>query len=76
MITDIQIRNQLIRRIQQIPSNKLRELNEFIEKLELTTSYKEKNLSYAGAWADIDSEIFDILTKDLQDNRQRNKTTL
>ena len=32
MATDIQIRNQLIRRIQKSPSNKLKELNELVAR--------------------------------------------
>ncbi len=54
MITETQIRSQLIRRIQRIPSNKLSEISELVTKLEQTSSPKAKNLSYAGAWANID----------------------
>jgi hypothetical protein len=49
MITDTQIKSQLIRRIQRIPSNKLKELSELVVKLEITSSNKDKNLSFAGA---------------------------
>lgn len=73
MNTDTQIRNQLIRRIQKIPSNRLKELNELVAKLELTSPKKDKNLSFAGAWAKIDSEAFNNLTENLIDNRQLNK---
>jgi len=72
-MTDTQIRSQLIRRIQRIPSNKLNELNELVSKLEETTPAKDQNLSYAGAWEDLDSETFDNLTVNLIENRQRNK---
>jgi hypothetical protein len=72
MITETQIRSQLIRRIQRIPSNKLNELNELVSKLELTTSNKDKNLSFAGAWENLDSDTFDNLTVNLIENRQRN----
>ena len=70
MTTDTQIRNQLIRRIQKIPSNKLKEL---VAKLELSSPKKDKNLSFAGAWANLDSELFHNLTEKLIDNRQRSK---
>jgi len=73
MTTDTQIRNQLIRRIQKIPSNKLKELNELVAKLELSSPKKDKNLSFAGAWANLDSELFHNLTEKLIDNRQRSK---
>lgn len=73
MITETQIRSQLIRRIQRIPSSKLNELSELVSKLELTSSNKDKNLSFAGAWTNIDSDTFNNLTENLIGNRQRNK---
>ena len=68
-----QIRSQLIRRIQRIPSNKLIELDEMVSRLEQTPSNKDKNLSFAGAWENIDLETFDIFTVNLIENRQLNK---
>ena len=73
MNTETQIRSQLIRRIQKIPSSKLNELSELVTKLELTSSKKDKNLSFAGSWANIDSETFNSLTENLIDLRQQNK---
>ena len=73
MITDTQIRSQLIRRIQRIPSNKLNEINELVSKLERTSPAKDKNLSFAGAWENLDAETFNALTDNLIENRQRNK---
>jgi hypothetical protein len=63
MITETQIRSQLIRRIQRIPSSKLNELSEFVTKIELTASKKDKNLSFAGSWTNIDSDTFNNLTE-------------
>jgi hypothetical protein len=73
MITETQIRSQLIRRIQRIPSSKLNELSELVTKIELTASKKDKNLSFAGSWTNIDSDAFNNLTENLINNRQRNK---
>lgn len=70
MTTETQIRSQLIRRIQRMPSNKLNELSELVAKLELTSSNKDKNLSFAGAWTNIDSDTFNSLTENLVENRQ------
>ena len=72
MITETQIRSQILRRIQRIPSNRLVELNEFVSKLEQTSSNKDKILSFAGAWENLDSYAFDELTENLISNRQRN----
>jgi hypothetical protein len=72
MITETQIRSQILRRIQRIPSNRLVELNEFVSKLEQTSSNKDKILSFAGAWENLDTNTFDELTENLISNRQRN----
>ena len=73
MMTETQIRSQILRRIQRIPSNKLNELNEFVSKLEETSSNKDKILSFAGAWENLEPTIFIELTENLISNRQRNK---
>jgi len=51
----------------------LNELNELVSKLERTSPAKDKNLSFAGAWENLDSETFNTLTENLIENRQRNK---
>ena len=73
MSTDTQIRSRLVRKIQRIPSNRLNELNEFISKLEQTSSHKDKILSFAGAWENLDTNVFAELTENLISNRQRNR---
>lgn len=73
MITDTQIRNQILKRISRIPKEKLRELDEYVSKLEQGISKKSRVLSFAGAWKDIDDSTFDDLTKNLISNRQKNK---
>ena len=72
-MTEAQIRSQLLRKIQKIPDDKLKELNEYITKLEGRPDNKSKALSFAGAWSDIDNSVFQELTEDLIKNRQRNK---
>ena len=72
MITETQIRSQILRRIQRIPSNRLVELNEFVSKLEQTSGNKDKILSFTGAWENLDSNAFDELTENLISNRQLN----
>ena len=73
MITDKQRRNQIIRRIQRISPDKIKRLQDFIDKLEENTSSKKKVLSYAGAWSDIDEDLFNDLTENLISKRQKNK---
>ena len=73
MITDTQRRNQILRRISRIPKDKLKDLDDYISKLEDQISNKSKTLSYAGAWHDIDDSAFDVLTSNLIRNRIRNR---
>jgi hypothetical protein len=73
MITDTQRRNQILRKINRIPTEKLKELDDFVSNLEQGIIQKSKTLSFAGAWSDIDETVFNDLTNDLISNRQRNR---
>jgi hypothetical protein len=73
MITESQIRNQIVRRIQKIPSGKLKKLQKFVDELENNTKKKTRTLSYAGSWNDINESVYKNLTTDLIQNRQKNK---
>ncbi len=73
MLTSNKIRSQILRKIQKIPSNKLGELNDFVTKLEETADRKDKILSFAGAWENIEENIFHELTGNLISNRQKNQ---
>ncbi len=73
MISDTQIRNQLLRRINRIRADKLRQLDDYAAKLEETFNNKDKILSFAGAWENIDDDLFNDFTDRLITRRQRNK---
>lgn len=73
MITDTQRRNQIFRRISKIPKEKLKKLEEYVAKLEKEDDLKSKNLSFAGAWKDIDNTVFDDFTKNLIEMRESNR---
>jgi hypothetical protein len=73
MITDTQRRMQILRKVNRIPVDKLKELDEFVSKLEEGIVKKSKVLSFAGSWRDIDDAVFDELTNNLINNRQRSR---
>lgn len=75
-MTEIQSRNQIIKRISRIPKDKLKELDEYVSKLEHEIGRKNKTLSFAGAWQDIDDSVFEDLTGKLISNRQKNKSRI
>jgi hypothetical protein len=73
MITDIQRRNQILKRISKIPKEKLKVLDDYISKLEHEPARKKRTLSFAGAWKELDESVFDEFTKSLINNRQKNR---
>jgi hypothetical protein len=72
-MTDTQVRSRILRRIQKLSSDKLREIEDFVAKLESPTSKKGKNLSFAGAWKDIEETTFNDFTDKLIEKRQQNR---
>lgn len=73
MITDTQKRQQILRKIYRIPSEKLKELDDFVSKLVQSINKKTKIMSFAGSWQNIDDSVFNDLTKNLISNRQKTK---
>ena len=73
MATDTQKRQRILRKIYQIPSDKLNEIEEFLSHIDKRPHKKSQNLSYAGIWKNIDESVFEDLTENLINNRERNR---
>lgn len=73
MDASAETRNRILKRISRVPKEKLKELDEYVAKLEDETNNKSKTLSYAGKWEDIDDSIFEDFTHKLIDNRQKSR---
>lgn len=73
MIAETKIRNQILRRIERMPGEQLSKLDKYLKKLELEITKKDRILSYAGAWKDMDDDIFREFTEELIVRRQENK---
>ncbi len=56
-------------RIKRVPENRLKELDEYVAGLEQKMNQRERILSYAGVWKNIDDEVFDDLTENLLTKR-------
>ena len=67
------LRNNLIRKIQQLSTDKLTEINNLLGKIENQFKSKEKTLKLAGSWKDMDEYIFINLTEKLHDNRAKDR---
>jgi hypothetical protein len=73
MNSDTLIRSQILKKIQRIPSDRLKELNDFVSKLEKSHEKKERILAFAGAWENMEPSIFNELTENLISNRRKNR---
>jgi len=67
------LRNSLIRRIQQLSTDKLSEINELLNKIENKFKSKDKTLKLAGTWKDLGDDIFTDLTDKLHLHRTNDR---
>ena len=67
------LRNNLIRKIQQLSEKKLTEVDGLLSKIEVQVKSKEKTLNMAGLWKNIDVTFFSDLTTNLHDNRANDR---
>jgi hypothetical protein len=67
------LRNNLIRKIQQLSTDKLTEISNLLSKIENQFKSKDKTLKLAGTWKDIDENLFIDLTEGLQTNRAKDR---
>lgn len=67
------LRNSLIRKIQQLSTDKLSEISELLSKIENKFKSKDKTLKLAGTWKDLDDDIFTDLTDELHNNRANDR---
>lgn len=69
--TKDKLKDRIINRINFLSRDKLKNIDEFIDKLENEKHSKQKILSFAGVWKDLDEETFQNLTENLHANRQK-----
>ncbi len=67
------LRNNLVRRLQQLSAEKLTEINTLLGKIEGQLKSKDKTLKLAGTWKDLDDNFFIDLTEKLHHNRANDR---
>ena len=67
------MRNNLIRKIQQLSTDKLTEINNLLGKLENQFKSKDKTLKLAGSWKDLGDDFIVDLTEKLHDSRAKDR---
>ena len=73
MNTSNRLRNKLIRKIQQLSTNKLSEINKLLSKIENQLKSKENTLKLGGSWKDFDDKVFKDFTVNLHNNRAKDR---
>jgi hypothetical protein len=67
------LRNKLMRKVQHLSTDKLTEIDNLLSKIEDQFKSKEKTLKLAGAWKDLNEDIFTELTENLHNNRANDR---
>lgn len=67
------LRNNLIRTIQQLSTDKLNEVTNLLGKIENQFKSKDKTLKLAGSWKDLGDDLFTDLTENLHQNRAKDR---
>ena len=70
MITEKQRRNIIVKKLNLIPEEKLKEIEDFLSTVERSGRPNSQPLSYAGAWMDIDDSLFKDFTVNLYKRRE------
>ena len=67
------LRNNLVRKLQQLSADKLSEINNLLGKIESQIKSKDKTLKLAGTWKDLDDSFYYEMTEKLHDNRANDR---
>ena len=67
------LRNNLIRKIHLLSTDKLTEMSDLLSKIENQFKSKDKTLKLAGTWKDLSDDVITELTEKLHDNRAKDR---
>ena len=67
------LKNNLIRKIQRLSTEKLTEVNDLLKTIENQLHSKDKTSKLAGIWKDLGDDIFVDLTERLHRNRANDR---
>ncbi len=71
--TEDKLKERIIERINSMSGANLKSLDEFIDGMGIGRQSKDVTLSFSGKWKDMDEEIFQDLTENLQTRRLKGK---
>jgi nicotinamide mononucleotide adenylyltransferase len=67
------LRNNLVRKLQELSAEKSFEINNLFSKIESQIKSKDKTLKLAGTWKDLDDSFYNEMTEKLHDNRANDR---
>ncbi len=67
------LRKKIQRKIDRLSDDKLKDILKYLRKLEKVNDNKEEILALAGSWENIDQNLIDDLTINLNKNRNKGK---
>ncbi len=70
------LRNNLVKKIQSLPADKLMQVDALLHEIGKKAASKETTLSLAGSWKKMDDEFFNSLTSELHGNRNNDREIL
>jgi hypothetical protein len=71
--TEDELKKRIIKRINSMSGANLKSIDEFIDGMGIDRQSKDITLSFSGKWKDMDEEIFQDLTENLQTRRLKGK---
>jgi hypothetical protein len=70
------LRKNLVKKIQSLPADKLKQVDALLNDIEKNVTSKETTLSLAGSWKKMDDEFLNSLTSELHNNRNNDREIL
>ena len=67
------LRNKLVQKIQQLPADKLIQVNDLLDEIEAHENSKQETLQLAGSWKELNEELFIDLTSNLHHKRNNDR---
>ena len=67
----LKIKKEIIQRIEAFSKAKLEHVLNYVKKLDVDEDRRKRILSFSGSWKNLDQEVIDDLTINLQDNRAK-----
>jgi len=70
MTEDTRLKNRVLQKIEQLSDDKLRKIDQLLNKLLKKEKRKDKIMSLAGSWSDMKEDDFHSLVEEVKERRK------